>query len=495
MGRGVKLSGMSYGQVKSSRAFLANRGVLYCNWFLLVTAIVTTGPVAKAAPSDGQKGDKKRPNVVFLLADDLGYGDLPCYGRDDLSTPAIDRLAREGVRFTQAYANGPECTPTRAAFLTGRYQQRLRGLECAIGIGDVGRYDEAIELGLKGELGLSPQAGVIPSALKRAGYRTALVGKWHLGYREKFAPLRHGFDFARYCVGGGMDYFYHVDNLGIHNVYENGEPLYKKQYFTDMIGEVSEEFIKRAREHQTTPFFLYVAFTAPHSPFQGPDDDPGHPLPGHSPLWDQAKGPSRTYCRMIERMDRAVGRILDALSEYGFAEDTIVIFTSDNGATPTGSTGGLRGHKGTTWEGGIRVPAIVRWPGRVPAGTVSHQVCITMDWTVSILNICAGGLPAGYRPDGMDIVGLLENGKAPQERTLFWRARRAASTWWAVRNGDWKYVRHRVGERAEEFLFDLCRDPRESNDLLHAHPEIAAQLRGLLESWENEMASSADGSP
>lgn len=493
MDHGFQTPGISCGREKHSQRPFSTWGLLPRVGFVLLAAILTIAADAKAAPSRGEEANKMPPNVVFLLADDLGYGDLPCYGRDDLATPAIDRLAKEGVRFTQAYANGPECTPTRVALLSGRYQQRVRGLECAIGIGDVGRYDEAMELALKGELGLSSQASVIPSALKQAGYHTALVGKWHLGYREKFAPLAHGFDFARYCTGGGMDYFYHVDNLGIHNLFENGEPLYKKQYFTDMIAEVSEEFIKRAREHQTIPFFLYVAFTAPHSPYQGPDDDPGHPLPTHSPAWDQARGPARTYCQMIERMDQAIARILEALDKYGFSSNTIVIFTSDNGPTASGSTGGLRGQKGTTWEGGIRVPAIVRWPGRIAAGTVTPQVCITMDWTLSILNVCAGGLPAGYRPDGIDVLSLLEKGKEPQERTLFWRARRGVSTWWAVRRGDWKYVRHRAADRIEEFLFDLSQDSRESNDLLQTNPEIATGLRRLLKSWENEMASSAYG--
>ena len=436
------------------------------------------------AENTGRWAASQRVNIVFVLADDLGYGDLPCYGRSDLSTPALDRLARQGTRFTQAYANGPECTPTRTAFLTGRYQQRFVGLECAIGTGDVGRYDEAMALAVAGKLGLSPEVSVIPRLLKAAGYRTALFGKWHLGYNPQFWPEKHGFDMARYCLGGGMDYFYHVDNLGIHNLYQDGQPVYIKQYFTDMIGELASEFIQ---ENSNTPFFLYVSFTAPHSPYQSPGDDRGHPLPGNDPAWDQSAGDPGTYVAMIEQMDQAIQKILEAVDRCGLAERTLVIFTSDNGATKTGSNKPFRGGKGTTWEGGIRVPAIVRWPGHVPSDAVSEQVCLTMDWTASILRV-AGIQPDGIsRLDGIDVLKLVEENRPPIPRTVYWRARRGNSTWWAVRHRDWKYLRHRMGDKVEEYLFNLVRDPGESQDLLAARPDLAGQLRQLLEQWEKDV--------
>jgi len=429
-------------------------------------------------------GSPQRPNIVFILADDLGYGDLPCYGRDDLSTPAIDRLAREGVRFTQAYANGPECTPTRAAFLTGRYQQRIGGLECAIGIGDVGRYDDAMRLALAGKLGLPTEETTIVSLLQNAGYDTVLFGKWHLGYASKFSPQRHGFRLSRYCLGGGMDYFYYTDTLGIYNLYENGELLWTKGYFTDLLADWAEAYLSTVG---TRPFFLYLAFTAPHSPYQGPDDDPGHPLPGDSPLWDQGRSDPKVYCAMIERMDKAIARVLQSLDRHQLTDNTVVIFASGNGGTRSGRNAPLSGYKGSTQEGGIRVPAIVRWPGHVPPGTTSDQVCITMDFSASIIRLSGAPLPRGCTLDGLDVIALLESGTPPVPRTLFWRARRGDSTWWAVRDSDTKYWRHQKGEKMEEHLFDLASDPSESHDLLPAQPDRAAVLRKMLARWEEQV--------
>jgi len=425
-----------------------------------------------------------RPNIVFILADDLGYGDLPCYGRDDLSTPAIDRLAREGVRFTQAYANGPECTPTRAAFLTGRYQQRIGGLECAIGTGDVGRYDDAMRLALAGELGLPVEDTTIIPLIRDAGYDTVLFGKWHLGYASKFSPQRHGFSLARYCLGGGMDYYYYTDPLGIYNLYENEEPLRVKGYFTDLIADWAVSYLDKVNRQ---PFFLYLAFTAPHSPYQSPSADPGQPLPGHSSLWDQRQAEREVYCAMIEQMDHAVGRVLQSLDHHGLANDTIVIFASDNGATRSGRNTPLSGYKGSTQEGGIRVPAIVRWPGHIPPGIVSEQVCITMDFSASIIRLSGAKLPARFLLDGIDIIALLEAGGSPVPRTLFWRARRGNSTWWAVRDGDHKYWRHRNGDKVEEHLFDLASDPSESHDLLSLESKRVEQLREMLSRWETNV--------
>jgi N-acetylgalactosamine-6-sulfatase len=426
----------------------------------------------------------ERPNIVFILADDLGYGDLPCYGRDDLSTPAIDRLAKEGVRFTQAYSNGPECTPTRAALMTGRYQQRIGGLECAIGTGDVGRYDDAMRLAMAGDLGLPVEEVSLASLLQAAGYDTVLFGKWHLGYADKFSPLRHGFNLSRYCLGGGMDYFYYTDNLGIYNLYANGEPLRAKGYFTDLIGDWAESYLASVGER---PFFLYLAFTAPHSPYQGPSDDIGYPLSAESPLWDQSRGDQKVYCAMIERMDKAIGRVLDALDRRNLTNQTVVIFASDNGGTRTARNAPLSGYKGSTQEGGIRVPTIVRWPGRIPAGITSDQVCITMDFSASIIRLSGAPLPARHTLDGIDIIALLEAGAYPMPRTLFWRARRGDSTWWAVRDGDAKYWRHQKGDRIEEHLFDLANDPSESNDLLSAQSTKVEKLRSMLTRWEEEV--------
>ena len=272
----------------------------------------------------------RRTNIIFILADDLGYGDLGCYGRKDIKTPAIDGIAAEGVKFTQYYSNGPECSPTRTAFLTGRYQHRVGGLECAIGNGNVGRYDDAIRLRETNDLGLPVEETSIARMLKDAGYATAITGKWHLGYEPKFAPHLHGFDHAFYAVGGGMDYFHYIDNVGMYYLYLNGKPIRREGYFTDLATDEAVKFIDR---HAGEPFFLYVPYTAPHSPFQGPDDYRPNPLPGDSPLWNQGKAPPDVYIAMIEHMDKCIGRILKKLDEKGLAEDTVVIFSSDNGGT------------------------------------------------------------------------------------------------------------------------------------------------------------------
>ena len=420
--------------------------------------------------------------MVFILADDLGYGDLSCYGAKDIRTPRLDRLAREGVRFTRFYANGPECSPTRTAFLTGRYQQRVGGLECAIGIGGVGRYDDASQLAARHELGLPASEPTISRLLRDAGYATALVGKWHLGYEDQFAPRAHGFDHAFYCLGGEMDYFHHVeDPPGYAPALRlNGAPDRRHGYATDLF---ADEAVRWLREHATRragqPFFLYVPFTAPHAPFQAPDEEQAEPLPPNSERWKQSNAPPRVYAAMIERMDQAVGRILDVLPD-----NTLVIFASDNGGTASARPCGLRGIKGTTFEGGIRVPCIARWPGVLPAGAENAVPAATFDLTASIAH-AAGVTPP--RPwDGVDIL----RGKAPPQRTLFWRQRRGEVTWRAVRDGSRKYVTQAKGSRLEEYLFDLDRDPGEQTNLLAEQPAEVARLKKLLANWETEVKPS-----
>jgi N-acetylgalactosamine-6-sulfatase len=428
-----------------------------------------------------------RPNIVFLLADDLGHGDLGCYGCKDIRTPVLDQLAARGVRFTSFYANGPECSPTRAALLTGRYQQRIGGLECAIGTGDVGRYDDAIRLRKTNDLGLPSDEVTIARLLKDAGYATAICGKWHLGYDDKFSPNRHGFDHAFYCLGGGMDYFYHVEDTTPPRpvLRLNGKPIERPGYFTDLIAEDALRFIQA---HRDRPFFLYVPFTAPHAPFQGPKDHRDGPLPADSPLWQQAKAPPKVYAAMIERMDEAIGRILAKLDETGCAERTLVFFTSDNGGTASARPTPFRGIKGSTFEGGLRVPCIVRWPKRLPeGGAVTDQVALTMDWSASIMRV-AGAKPPVDRPfDGLDVLERLEKQQPVVPRTLFWRGRRGDRTWWAVREGALKYVARQEGTRKDEYLFSLNTDPGEKTNQLTERPADVARLKRLLAEWEKQV--------
>lgn len=426
-----------------------------------------------------------RPNIVFLLADDLGYGDVGCYG-GSARTPAIDRLAREGVRFTHFYANGPECSPTRAAFITGRYQHRVGGLECAIGSGNVGRYDDAIRLRARNELGLPVTKNSIASLLKNSGYATALVGKWHLGYDDKFAPHHHGFDHALYCLGGGMDYFHHVEELSNSPpmLRLNGQILRREGYFTDLVADEAVRFIE---ENRARRFFLYVPFTAPHAPFQGPNDHQPTPLPANSPLWNQGKAPPAVYAAMIERMDAAVGRILATLDAHSLATNTLVVFSSDNGGTASARNAPLSGAKGSTMEGGIRVPCLIRWPGRLPVGVVTDQVGITMDLTASFAHAAGVNAPLDSPFDGIDLLGRVAERQPTVPRMLFWRGRRAENAWWAVRNADLKYVRRKQGAEMKEWLFDLAADVAERNNLLAARPADAQRLKRRLDQWEREV--------
>jgi len=434
--------------------------------------------------------EQKRPNVVIILADDLGYGDLGCYGREDISTPVLDAMAAEGIRFTDAYANGSECTPTRAALLTGRYPNRIGGLECAIGTGDVGRYDEAEWLSDRSDLGLPATGNSLPQLLKEEGYTTCLSGKWHLGYQDKFSPLQHGFDESLECVGGGMDYFHYIDKANFYNLRRNGKFVRREGYFTNLVTNHACQFIE---DHSESPFFLYVAYTAPHSPFQGPSDFTKAPLDADSPLWPQGKADPDTYVAMIEQLDRGIGRIRRTLADQQLTEETLVIFMSDNGGTNSARNTPLRGKKSETFEGGIRVPAIVVWPSRFKAHRDVTIPCMTIDFTRSILN--AAGIPPENtgRLDGIDILNLVETKREPPDRGLFWRMQRKQRVWRAYRDRDWKYVsRTEPGERSEH-LFNLADDVSEQVDRKGEFPQRLARMRSRQNEWEQQIRAGRRG--
>ena len=418
------------------------------------------------------------PNIVLLLADDLGYGDLGCYGHPQARTPVIDRLARDGVRFTQHYANGPECSPTRTALLTGQYQQRSMGLECAIGTGNVGRYDEAIRLAGEDRLGLPAGRALLPSALKPAGYASGVFGKWHRGYEPRFNPMRHGWDAFFGYLGGNVHYFNHRELSDLHVLFRGRLPVHAEGYMTRLITDASIDFIEHNRDR---PFFLYVSHECPHFPFQGPGD--------RQKVVDESnwtEPDAKAYVAMLEDLDHEVGRVLAALDKHKLTENTLVIFVSDNGGfAGAANMGPLKGAKSTTLEGGIRVPLIMRWPGHIRPGTTSHQVCATFDLTCSILRL-AGAEVDPRRLDGLDIVDHTMQGKPAFARTLFWRGKRGERTWWAVREGDLKYVRKTEGE-TQEWLFDLSKDPGETKDLRSARPGPFKRLKERLAEWEQDV--------
>jgi arylsulfatase A-like enzyme len=423
---------------------------------------------------------KQRPNIVLIMADDLGYGDVGCYGCKDIRTPAIDSLANKGVRFTAFYANAPECTPTRTALLTGRYQQRVGGLECALGIGNVGRYDDAIRLRKTHDIGLPVEETSIARMLKDADYATAISGKWHLGYEPKFFPLKHGFDSWFGPVGGAVDYFHHVEYTGQLALYENDKPVQREGYLTDLITDEAIKFIRRRR---SKPFFLYVAYTAPHTPYQGPDDKKPEPVPEA----EYNKGSRETYAAMVEQMDQGIGRILKEINDAGLVDNTLVVFMSDNGANRTGNNSLFSGFKGNLFEGGIRVPCIVKWPGVLAEGVVSDQPCMTMDFSCSIVRAAGTKPPAGRKFDGIDILQAVEKNEPVLKRTLFWRARRGQWTRKAVRDGSLKYISLQNGDDVKEYLFDLERDPAEKNNLFYKQTDDVRRLKTLLRKWEQEV--------
>ncbi len=412
---------------------------------------------------------RQRPHIVLILADDLGYGDVGVYGCPDIRTPGIDGLAAQGVRFTHFYASAPECTPTRAALLTGRYPQRVGGLECAIGIGNVGRYDDAVRLRARNDLGLPAAETALARMLKGAGYATAITGKWHLGYEPKFHPHRHGFDYFFGPLGGAVDYFRHTEPEGEHMLYRGEQPAQAKGYLTDLIADEAVGQIKE--RDKSKPLFLYVPFTAPHDPYQGPDNE--SPRPARA-----------TYAAMVERLDRGVDRILRALEAEGLADNALVIFTSDNGGARWARNAPFSRGKGTTFEGGIRAPCIARWPGALPRGAVTDRAGITMDLTASIARVAGAQPPAGRPFDGIDILREVQNGGPARPRTLFWRLRRGDRTRRAVRDGSLKYVSETEGDKTEEHLFDLERDPAERTDLLQSRAADADRLRAKLAGWE-----------
>lgn len=444
---------------------------------LLLFALLCGAGLPGPGPAQGSP-----PNIVLILADDLGYGDTGPYGVPDARTPHLDRLAAEGLKFTQFYSMGPECTPSRTSILTGRYPQRAGGLECAIGTGNVGRYDDAVALAERRELGLPPRLAVLAPGLKRAGYVTAAFGKWHLGYEPKFHPLDQGFDAFTGFLGGNVDYFRHVEQSDLPVYLQGRQAVRREGYLTHLITRDAVAFLdERAREPER-PFFLYLPHAAPHFPFQGPKDDLGR-LPTQAE-WNTGTRPR--FVSLLEDLDAAVGGVLAALEKNGQAANTVVVFASDNGAQPPGRNAPWRDHKGTLFEGGIRVPCLVRWPGVFAPGTVSHRVGTLMDLTASLLRLAGAAAPDGKPLDGIDILKREADGAPETPRPLFWRYRRETVTWWAVRDGRWKLVRKADGDRVEDWLFDLSADAAESRSLVSARPADYGRLQRALLEWERD---------
>lgn len=419
------------------------------------------------------------PNVVLIMTDDAGYGDVGSYGAPDIRTPNIDSLARDGVRLTQFYANAMSCTPTRAGLIAGRYQQRY-GIEFPIPAPGVPGDDG----------GLPALSHSLPLLMKQSGYATALIGKWHLGYRREFSPRAHGFDLFFGLKGPAIDYYTHLTVRPGEtaqfaspqpDLWEDDALVERPGYVTDLITRRTVEFIS---QHAARPFFVDVAFTAPHSPTQRPD---------HAAHTSAPAGTTRAdYAAVMERVDQGVGEILRALQAHGLDRNTIVIFTNDNGGIALSRNAPLFHRKFSAWEGGIRVPALIRWPARIPPGTTSAQVGITMDLTASILAAASATVPSDARLEGLNLFPILQRASPEVERTLFWRTAGPSPVNMnqkAVRSGDWKLIVD--GAPVRTFLFNVTNDPGEREDWFARRPDLGQRLQQRLADWERDVEAEA----
>lgn len=416
------------------------------------------------------------PNVLFILTDNQGWGDLSCYGSPYCKTPHIDALAGQGVRFEHAYASAPMCTPSRDALYTGRFPGRN-----ALGI----REPLAMASVIGDKVGISPEEPTIVSILRSRGYSTSLVGKWHCGHLPTYSPLKIGFDEHFGNKSGSVDYFRHVDAAGNPDLWENDRIVDRSgEYLTDLYSDRAIEIIRRKRSN---PFFLCLFYNAPHWPWEGPNDKAlSDSLKGkdNQRNWLET-GTSENYAAVMEALDAGVGRVLGALNDTGQLENTLVAFVSDQGGDEFSHTGPFR--RGRLHENGIRVPMIIRWPGVTTAGRVSKQVVTGMDISATIVSAAGAQADPRYPMDGEDLVPFLKGLKPDHERRLFWRhhgfPRPGIPEQGAHLSGMWKYYVSGEYER----LYNLADDQHELHDLKEIHPDVFGRLKTDYQKWAAQM--------
>lgn len=420
---------------------------------ILAASLIALSPLTHAA----------RPNFVIIMADDLGYGDIGCFGSGNIKTPNLDALAAGGLRFTDFHSNGAVCSPTRAALMTGRYQQRS-------GIGGV-----ITAAGHRG-VGLAESEVTFAETLAAAGYAPAIFGKWHLGYAREFNPVRQGFGEFRGYVSGNVDFFSHVDQEGFEDWWKDDRLQPEEGYTTHLITKHGVRFIK---ENKDKPFCLYLPYEPPHYPYQGPNDKAQRKIGQKGRISADRKDIDEVYREMIEEMDKGIGEIIATLSDNGLTEKTLVFFCSDNGANNNGSNGSLRGQKGQIWEGGHRVPGIAFWPGKIEAGTETDATALSMDLFPTMLDAAAIKPVPGL--DGTSLIPLMTEGKPLAERTVFWNVGKDS----AARRGPWKLVMT-GGKGNGAQIYDLSNDIGEKSPV--EDPEAKAELMKSLEAWKASWA-------
>lgn len=414
-----------------------------------------------------------RPNIIFILADDLGYADLSIYGQTDYQTPHLDKLASQGVRFTQAYANSAICSATRFALITGRYQYRLRG-----------GLEEPIARSGK-NLGLPPEHPTLPSLLKKVGYHTALIGKWHLGRPPEYSPQKSGYDKFFGNLGGVLDYFTHKPGVGENvpkDLYEGNVPIERTGYYTNILADEAVAYMEDRVKHQQ-PFFMSLHFTAPHWPWQGPNDE--HVSKELKDLFHYDGGNLKTYAKIVQALDQAVGDVMQSLDTLGLSDNTIVIFTSDNGGERFSKTWPFVGQKTELLEGGLRVPALMRWPNVIKP-QLQDQVTMTIDWVPTLIEAAEAEIDPEYPSDGISILPILKGTKPSHDRVLYWRYKSQNQR--AVRDGNWKYLK--INDN--EFLFNVFEDQRERANLKNKYPEVFSRLKASWDSWNKDFLPITD---
>ncbi len=434
------------------------------------------------------------PNILLIVSDDQGYRDLGCYGSQDVQTPILDGLAAEGVRLTNFYVSCPACTPSRASLLTGRYPQR-HGTTALFrnDAVDLGLQYDAIRYAVSPEriLGMDEREVMVAEVLRKAGYATGLYGKWDLGQLRRFLPRQRGFDEFFGFVNTGIDYYTH-ERYGVPSMYRNNDPTTegKGTYATHLFEREAARFLER---HHDRPFFLYVAFNAPHMPssLDAAVRSRVQVPPEYLERYPQANGDRaerrRAYMAAVTCMDEAIGRLLALLDEHKLSDRTLVVFLSDNGASGGGDNGPLRGGKATLFEGGIRVPCIVRWPGRLPRGRVCDGFLSAMEVFPTLLAASGAPVPPGIVLDGFDMLPVLAGAAASPREEMFWEFRGQA----AARVGPWKWVSSPKGGG----LFNLTDDPGEKHDLSADRPQALDRVTARLTHWRQQMEAAEPRGP
>lgn len=440
---------------------------------LTASSLIITGSVS------GKRRASRKPNVILIFTDDQGTIDVNCYGSKDLYTSNLDRLAKEGTRFTQFYVGAPVCSPSRAALMTGRYPQ---------GAGVPGNVSSQ-----PGHTGMPTEQITIAEMMKSAGYTTGHVGKWHLGYTPETMPNGQGYDSSFGHMGGCIDnysHFFYWSGPNRHDLWRNGREVWHDgEFFGDLMVDECKKFINENKEQ---PFFLYWAINMPHYPLQGKEK--------WRKKYQHLDTPRRMYAAFISTMDEMVGKIIDHLDESGLRENTLIIYLSDHGHSVEertfsggGSSGDFRGHKFTLWEGGLRVPCIVSWPGRIPQNAVRNQTAVSIDWMPTIAQYC-GLKPPEHKIDGKSIVSIIESPDAPSpHKVIHWQTNRGKH--WAVREGNWKLVHNgpatdykgRKLPKAENFLSNIAQDATETNNIAGSNPDMVNRLTNLHENWLSQI--------